>query len=574
MGEIVGDRERLRAICDLLRAQGRRLVLTNGGFELLHVGHLRALNGAKALGDVLVVAINDDASVARLKGPGRPVTPAKERAELLAALDCVDFVHIFPESDVRPLLRLLRPDVHAKGTDYTKETVPERDAAAEVGAEVAIVGDPKEHSVTGLLRKLGGGDPALGSVVSRHKDRVVRDEGERFVKEFATKRARDTELRRLWRLDALGVRVPEVLECPGTSMVTRRIAGTSLDEVIRGMWSALGRKERDKILQRVAAVCRKIRDGGCDWPDLVTYHLFLTDDAIVAIDPARLRRGRLELSPLYWSTEEPTVSRTERLRFWRAYAGDRPPPPLRRIGHRGRFRPYRWMPQKRRPVPCPRFEDFVNACSAPFASADELAAHPDLEVVRRLEDRVNARLGPWHVKIHRDARRARREWENHRLMLGAGFRVPAPAVGGVLRDGRGLFSTRHLEGQVPVDEAWPTLPRRGAIRAVADTARALHACGLVHKDLYLNHLFVAPGGTELTLVDLARLERSTSRRLRVKDLAALLHGARRLCSRADLWRGLRRYGGDRKLALAVIRKAARMARHVPKKVRDGTHVRR
>jgi rfaE bifunctional protein nucleotidyltransferase chain/domain len=561
VGEVVG-REELVARVRALAAEGKRIVLTNGGFELLHVGHLRALRDAKSRGDVLVVAVNSDASVRRLKGEGRPVVPDHERAELLAGLACVDLVHIFPETDVRALLELVRPHVHAKGTDYANG-VPEADTARAVGAEVAIVGDPKNHSVTELLGKL----------VSRHEDRTVRDLGDRFVKEFATRRARDRELRNLWRLDAAGVRVPAVLECPGTSIVTARIRGEPLDECIRTRWAAMPRAERNRLIERVAEVCRKIRDAGLDWPDLVTYHLFLAGDEVVAIDPARLRRGRLDLSPLFWSAEEPTVGRTDRLRFWRAYAGRSPPPSIRSIGHRGRFRPYRWVCQKTRPRACPRFALFVNAVGAPYASAEDLVRDPRLEVVRRLEDRVNARLGNLFVKIFADPDEAKAEWENHRTLLAAGFRVPQPAVGGVLEDGRGLFSAVRLEGMRPLDEAWPALDRRAAVRAVADVARALHACGFVHKDLYLNHLYVAPGGTELWLLDLARLERSRSRRLRVKDLAALVYSGRRLLSRADLLRGLRRYGGDRRLALAVLRKAARMARHVPRKVRDGTHVR-
>ena len=117
---------------------------------------MRALNEARSLGDVLVVAINDDASVRALKGAGRPVVPAAERAELVAALGCVDYVHVFGESDVRPLLRLLRPAVHAKGTDYTTGTVPERDVTDAVGGRTAIVGDPKDHSSTDLLRAIRG----------------------------------------------------------------------------------------------------------------------------------------------------------------------------------------------------------------------------------------------------------------------------------------------------------------------------------------------------------------------------------------------------------------------------------
>jgi tRNA A-37 threonylcarbamoyl transferase component Bud32 len=123
-----------------------------------------------------------------------------------------------------------------------------------------------------------------------------------------------------------------------------------------------------------------------------------------------------------------------------------------------------------------------------------------------------------------------------------------------------------------MDDVWSTLDRRKAVRAAADVARRLHACGWVHKDLYLCHLFVRKGGDELTLIDLARLQKTRSARLRVKDLAALVHSARGLCSRTDLMRGLKRYGGDRRLARRVLRKADRMARHVPRSVRDGTHV--
>ena len=155
MGEIL-DRAELKRRTDALKVAGRRVVLTNGAFDLLHVGHVRALKEARSKGDVLVVAVNGDASVRRLKGEGRPVVPAAERAELLASLACVDLVHVFEEDDVGVLLRLLRPHVHAKGRDYTKENVPERAVAEEVGAEIAIVGDPKDHSVTDLLKRISG----------------------------------------------------------------------------------------------------------------------------------------------------------------------------------------------------------------------------------------------------------------------------------------------------------------------------------------------------------------------------------------------------------------------------------
>jgi rfaE bifunctional protein nucleotidyltransferase chain/domain len=138
------------------REKGQRIVLANGCFDILHVGHTRYLSGARAEGDVLIVAINSDPSVARLKGPGRPILPAEARAELVAALAVVDYVVIFDEPNVESLLEALRPDVHAKGTDYTAENVPERAVAARLGVRVAIVGDPKQHSTRDLLARLAG----------------------------------------------------------------------------------------------------------------------------------------------------------------------------------------------------------------------------------------------------------------------------------------------------------------------------------------------------------------------------------------------------------------------------------
>lgn len=155
MGEIVYDRAALRARVEEWRRQGKRVVFSNGTFDLLHVGHVRSLEAARSLGDVLIVALNGDSSTRRLKGEGRPFVCAKERAELLAALRAVDLVTIFEESTVEPLLRLLRPHVHAKGTDYTAESVPEREVARSLGIEVAIVGDPKMHSATELAEIVG-----------------------------------------------------------------------------------------------------------------------------------------------------------------------------------------------------------------------------------------------------------------------------------------------------------------------------------------------------------------------------------------------------------------------------------
>jgi D-glycero-beta-D-manno-heptose 1-phosphate adenylyltransferase len=136
------------------RKCAERIVLANGCFDLLHVGHIRYLEGARREGDVLVVGVNSDASERALKGGGRPILPQQARAELVAALKVVDYVLIFDEPDVAALLTALRPDVHAKGTDYTVRTVPERELAARLGVRVAIVGDPKRHSTRDLLTRV------------------------------------------------------------------------------------------------------------------------------------------------------------------------------------------------------------------------------------------------------------------------------------------------------------------------------------------------------------------------------------------------------------------------------------
>jgi D-glycero-beta-D-manno-heptose 1-phosphate adenylyltransferase len=148
----VFGRVELRKRVEQWRHAGERIVLANGNFDLLHVGHVRYLRGAKGLGGKLVVAVNSDESVRALKGEGRPVMPAEERAEIVAALADVDAVVVFSELDVRALIREIRPDIQAKGTDYTVDSVPERDAVTECGGRVAIVGDPKDHSTSEIIR--------------------------------------------------------------------------------------------------------------------------------------------------------------------------------------------------------------------------------------------------------------------------------------------------------------------------------------------------------------------------------------------------------------------------------------
>lgn len=148
------DRNRLIARVAIARKNGARIVFANGCFDVLHVGHVRYLEAARALGDLLVVGINSDEQVRELKGSGRPLVPERERAEMIASLRVVDLVNIFSEPTVESLLLAIRPDVHAKGTDYTEENVPERDIVRSYGGRVAIVGDPKNHSTSRMILQL------------------------------------------------------------------------------------------------------------------------------------------------------------------------------------------------------------------------------------------------------------------------------------------------------------------------------------------------------------------------------------------------------------------------------------
>jgi len=153
MGEILTRQELVERVAGD-RARGLTIAFANGGFDLLHVGHVRYLEAARREADRLIVAVNDDQSIRGLKGPSRPVLAEADRAELVAALRAVDYVVIFPEPTVTPLLELLKPDVHCKGTDYTVDTVPERDTVRAYGGRIAIVGDPKDHSTSDLLTRL------------------------------------------------------------------------------------------------------------------------------------------------------------------------------------------------------------------------------------------------------------------------------------------------------------------------------------------------------------------------------------------------------------------------------------
>ena len=150
------ERNRLIARVAIARKGGARVVFANGCFDLLHVGHVRYLEAAKGLGDLLVVGVNSDEQVRRLKGGGRPFVPERERAEVIASLRAVDYVTVFHEPTVTELLLALRPDIHAKGTDYTEDSVPERDVVRSFGGRVQIVGDPKDHSSTEMFGRVSG----------------------------------------------------------------------------------------------------------------------------------------------------------------------------------------------------------------------------------------------------------------------------------------------------------------------------------------------------------------------------------------------------------------------------------
>ncbi|HTM35862.1 MAG TPA: adenylyltransferase/cytidyltransferase family protein [Terriglobales bacterium] len=154
MNEKILTRDQLKRRVEKWRKSGEKVTLANGCFDVLHVGHVRYVKAAKELGGKLIVALNSDDSVRMLKGEGRPHMPENERAEILAALADVDAVVIFSEPDVRPLIREIHPDIQAKGTDYTVDSVPERDVVAEFGGRVEIVGDPKDHSATAILRQM------------------------------------------------------------------------------------------------------------------------------------------------------------------------------------------------------------------------------------------------------------------------------------------------------------------------------------------------------------------------------------------------------------------------------------
>ncbi|MCX7703133.1 MAG: adenylyltransferase/cytidyltransferase family protein [Planctomycetota bacterium] len=157
MAEIVHDRSKLRAIIEEAQRAGKTVVFANGCFDIIHAGHIRYIRGARLLGDILVVGVNSDESVRQLKGTDRPVMPLEERLEVLSEFRSIDYLIPFAETRADSLLAALKPDIHAKGTDYTQTTVPERDTVLSFGGRIAIVGDPKNHSVTDIIKRLKKG---------------------------------------------------------------------------------------------------------------------------------------------------------------------------------------------------------------------------------------------------------------------------------------------------------------------------------------------------------------------------------------------------------------------------------
>jgi rfaE bifunctional protein nucleotidyltransferase chain/domain len=155
MAEIVRSVKELSRRLAKARREGKKIVFANGVFDILHVGHIRYLRGAKALGDILVVGVNSDRSVKKLKSPHLPITPQKERLEILSCLEFIDYLILFEDGTADRILAALAPDIHAKGADYTKKTVPERETVLSYGGAVAITGDRKRHSTTDLIKRIG-----------------------------------------------------------------------------------------------------------------------------------------------------------------------------------------------------------------------------------------------------------------------------------------------------------------------------------------------------------------------------------------------------------------------------------
>ncbi len=342
------------------RSAGKRIVFTNGAFDLLHVGHLRVLEAAAALGDVLVVAVNGDASVRRLRGRGRPIVPAVERAALIAALRAVDHVVVFHDDTVDRLLTAVKPDVHAKGTDYVESSLPELSTNRALGVEMAFVGGPKDHSATGLLARAaaaatisGGIDRVApwdargrdGFVLARAKPRLAEhgwldlarfattDEGhivegtaKRWVRRVVVggtplyvkvtrpaekKRSPLVELENHVALRAAGFRAPEpwlaaIGDVDGVStgvLVTREAPGVALDDWLREHLPRCSVRESLDIAAGIGLAVRALHSARFLFPDLQAWHLLVDGSpaggrgALTFIDLMRLERSSRKAAP-------------------------------------------------------------------------------------------------------------------------------------------------------------------------------------------------------------------------------------------------------------------------------------
>ncbi|MFO0932808.1 MAG: adenylyltransferase/cytidyltransferase family protein [Planctomycetota bacterium] len=356
-GQVVAEAALLEALA-ARRAAGAKVVFTNGGFDLLHVGHVRMLTEAATLGDVLVVGVNDDASVRASKGPGRPLVPAAERAELIAAVAGVDYVVVFADRTVDRLLRAVRPDVHAKGRDYADATLPEAATNRALGITTAYVGDAKGHATSDLVARLGApvvaldrvesvavggaaglalrgkarflaahglGDlPSLlagtqGTVVLRHATRTVRRievSGEVVYAKVEPEARRGPgaldEFRHHLAVRAAGLRAPEpwlALEGKGPdgrkarALVTKEARGTPLDAFLRARLPAASARDRAAWARGLGVAVRALHTARFLHPDLLAHHLVVDGSpaggpaALTFLDLARLDRARVRVSP-------------------------------------------------------------------------------------------------------------------------------------------------------------------------------------------------------------------------------------------------------------------------------------
>ena len=385
MSDVLLDEATLLERVAAARAAGRRIVFTNGTFDLLHAGHLRVLEGAAAVGDLLIVGINDDASVRRLRGPGKPVVPAADRAALVAALRCVDHVVLFPDDTVDRLLEVLRPDVHAKGTDYDDGTLPERETNARLGIETAYVGGAKSRSASALLARaaavVAGSDVVrtgtdermlrkirpflrahgwldLARLATTAEGTLVEGTARRWVRRIVVEgtplyvkvtrpheRKRDprVEFDNTIALRGAGFRAAEPwFAAVGTVegetvgvLVTREAPGVALDTWLRTALPTASPRARLQMAGGIGRAVRALHLARFLYPDLQAWHLLVDGSpvggraSLTFIDLMRLERAGKEVTPASAApglaalalSLGPVTDRRFRLAVLRAYLG-------------------------------------------------------------------------------------------------------------------------------------------------------------------------------------------------------------------------------------------------------------